>query len=613
VIFLLSFREMVFCFISDRSQGKLTLWEKPMRFLTSLLVSFVVVFVAAAAERPPNVVVILADDQGWGDLSSNGNPNLRTPNIDSLARDGTTFDRFFVSPVCAPTRAEFMTGRFHSRTGVWGVSRGEERLNLDERTIADVFREAGYATGNFGKWHNGTQFPYHPNGRGFDEFYGFTHGHWGHYFSPPLDHNGTTVRGNGYVTDDFSERAMQFIEANQDKPFFAYVTYCTPHTPFQVPDQFFEPFADKTFSMHHRDPEKEEIERTRSALSMVENIDWNVGRILKRLEELDLDDDTIVVYFSDNGPNSWRWNGDMKGRKGRTDEGGVRVPCLIRWPGIIKSGRTVEGISGAIDLLPTLCELTGVSIGETKPLDGISQAEQLTAEKPRQPNDRMIYSVHGVRVGVRTQQYRLDEKGTLFDMIADPGQRVDISESKKQVADRLRVAVADFRAASVPESKPPPRPFTVGYRDFPVTSLPARDGIATGEIERSNRAPNCSFYTNWVNTDDVVSWDVAVNEAGTYAVTVYYTCPEEDVGATFEVSVGDAKVSGKITEPHDPPLVGKAEDRVDRGTESYMKDFRPLFVGELALESGRTTITIKPTNIPGSQAMDIQEITLELL
>jgi len=584
-----------------------------MRILISVLSSLVVVFVAAAAEQPPNIVVILADDQGWGDLSSNGNSNLHTPNIDSLGRDGATFARFFVSPVCAPTRAEFMTGRFHSRTGVWGVSRGEERLNLGERTIAEMFREAGYATGNFGKWHNGTQYPYHPKGRGFEEFYGFTHGHWGHYFSPPLDHNGTAVRGNGYVTDDFSDRAMQFIEANKDKPFFAYVTYCTPHTPFQVPDKFYEPFADKRFPQQHRDPEKEEIERTRAALAMVENIDWNVGRILKKLVDLDLDRDTIVVYFSDNGPNSWRWNGDMKGKKGSTDEGGVRVPCMIRWPGTIKAGRTIDGISGAIDVLPTLCELTGVPIDETKPLDGISQVEQLTAANPQEPDDRMIFSVRGTRVGVRTQQYRLDEDGALFDMIADPGQREDVSTREEKVTERLRDAVAEFRTNGMPESKPPSRPFTVGYRDFPVTSLPARDGIATGEIERSNRAPNCSFYTHWVNTDDTVSWDIEVNEAGTYAVTVYYTCPEKDIGSTFDVSSGNAKISGKIIEPHDPPLVGEAEDRVDRGTESYMKDFKPLVVGDLRLESGRTTITIKPTNIPGSQAMDIQEVTLELL
>src|SRR5215469_1950787 len=162
---------------------------------------------ASAAERP-NIVVILADDQGWGDLSVHGNTNLSTPNIDSLARDGALFERFFVCPVCAPTRAEFLTGRYHPRGGVRGVSTGLERLDLSETTLGDMFKAAGYATGAFGKWHNGAQFPYHPNARGFDEYYGFCSGHWGEYFSPPLRHNNTLVKGNGYTTNDFAEHAM---------------------------------------------------------------------------------------------------------------------------------------------------------------------------------------------------------------------------------------------------------------------------------------------------------------------------------------------------------------------------------------------------------------------
>jgi arylsulfatase A-like enzyme len=178
------------------------------------------VHAARGQQRRPNVVVILADDQGWGDLSVHGNTNLNTPNIDSLARDGALFERFFVCPVCSPTRAEFFTGRYHPRGGVYSTSTGGERLNLDEKTIGDTFKAAGYATGAFGKWHNGMQYPYHPNARGFDEFYGFCSGHWGNYFSPVLEHNGTLVRGNGYITDDLTEHALAFIEQNKDRPCF---------------------------------------------------------------------------------------------------------------------------------------------------------------------------------------------------------------------------------------------------------------------------------------------------------------------------------------------------------------------------------------------------------
>src|SRR5262249_2059077 len=169
---------------------------------------------SAEKQNAPNIVIILADDQGWGDLSVHGNTNLHTPHIDSLARDGARFEHFYVCPVCSPTRAEFLTGRYHPRGGVWGVSTGGERLNLDAKTIGDTFKAAGYATACFGKWHNGSQYPYHPNGRGFDEYYGFTSGHWGEYFDPPLDHNGRPVQGKGYITDDLTDRAVEFLKKN---------------------------------------------------------------------------------------------------------------------------------------------------------------------------------------------------------------------------------------------------------------------------------------------------------------------------------------------------------------------------------------------------------------
>jgi len=307
---------------------------------------------------PPNIVIILADDQGWGDLSVNGNTNLSTPRIDSLAKDGALLDRFYACPVCSPTRAEFLTGRYHPRVGVRDVSKGGERLNLDEKTIADTFKAAGYATGAFGKWHNGTQYPYHPNARGFDEYYGFCSGHWGSYFDPPLEHNGKLVKGNGFIIDDLTDHAMAFMATNRSRPFFCYVPFNTPHSPMQVPERYWRKFANADLKLRARNPAQEEVPFTRAALAMCENIDWNVGRILDRLEELKLADQTIVLYFSDNGPNSWRWNGGMKGRKGSTDEGGVRAPFLIRWPGHIPAGARIpqilySGSAPSFDSLPS--------------------------------------------------------------------------------------------------------------------------------------------------------------------------------------------------------------------------------------------------------------------
>ncbi|MFH1717040.1 MAG: arylsulfatase [Planctomycetota bacterium] len=565
---------------------------------------------AQTADRP-NIVVILADDQGWGDLRLHGNSNLATPNIDSLARDGAMFDRFFVCAVCAPTRAEFLTGRYHSRGGVHGVSTGAERLNVDEKTVGDTFKAAGYATGAFGKWHNGTQYPYHPNARGFDEYYGFCSGHWGNYFDPILEHNGKIVRGKGYITDDLTDHALAFIDENKDRPFFCYLPYNIPHSPMQVPDRFFEKFKNHPIEMRNRDPQAEKVEMTRCALAMCENIDWNVGRVLQKLEESDLSRKTIVIYFSDNGPNSWRWNGGMKGRKGSTDEGGVRVPFVIRWPGHVEPGTRIPQIAGAIDILPTLADMAGIRIVGTKPLDGVSIKPLLFKTAENWP-DRMIFSHQNGRVSVRTQRYRLDQTGKLFDMDRDPGQDHDISKDKPQIAAKLAKAVAQWRKEVLPTSKDD-RPFPVGYAEFPTTFLPARDGVPHGNIQRSGKAPNCSYFMNWVNADDKITWDIEVASTGDYEAVIYYTCPAKDVGSTVELSFNKRHIRGKVSEAHDPPAVGAEFDRFDRGGESFVKDFQPLRLGVFRLEKGRGELTLRATDVPGELVMDVRAVALTLM
>jgi arylsulfatase A-like enzyme len=567
---------------------------------------------APAATGKPNVVIVLADDQGWGDLSVNGNTNLSTPRIDSLAKAGAMLDRFYVSPVCSPTRAEFLTGRYHPRGGVYGVSTGGERLNSDEKTIADTFKAAGYATGAFGKWHNGSQWPYHPNARGFDEYYGFTSGHWGSYFDPPLEHNGQLVRGKGYITDDLTDHALAFIEQHKDRPFFCYVPFNTPHSPMQVPDQFYEKFSTDNLKLRGRKPAAEDTGFTRAALAMCENVDWNVGRILQRLDDLKLADNTIVLYFSDNGPNSPRWNGGMKGIKGSTDEGGVRAPFLIRWPGHISAGTRVPQIAGAIDLLPTLADLAGVPLISAKPLDGVSLKPLLLGAVTNWP-DRMIFSHWAGKVSVRTQRFRLDHQQQLFDMQTDPGQDRNIAAEQKAVADRLSQAVAQWSAEVLPRVGKTERPFTVGYPDFPVTLLPARDGVAHGRVKRSANAPNCSYFTNWTSPDDWITWNVAVETTGQYEATIYYTCPAADLGATIELSLNDSRLQGKVSQPNDPPELGPEHDRVPRKGESYVKDFQPLRLGVIELKSGRGPLTLRALTVPGKQVMEVRQVTLTLL
>ena len=562
------------------------------------------------ASRPPNVVVFLADDQGWGDLTLHGNTNLATPHIDSLAHDGVMFEHFYVCSVCAPTRAEFLTGRYFARGGVRGVSTGQERLNADEHTIAQTFRAAGYATGAFGKWHNGTQHPYHPNARGFDEFYGFTEGHWGHYFDYEMDHNGEIVKGDGFVIDDVTNRALAFIEEHRDAPFLAYLPYNTPHSPMQVPDEYWERFESKELAMRHRGPGSEDVPKTRAALAMVENIDWNVGRVLNKLDELELGEDTIVLYFSDNGPNSWRWNGGMKGRKGSVDEGGLRSPLVIRWTGTIPPGRSISEVAGAIDLLPTLADLAGIEMGSTKPLDGRSLGPLLTGESEGW-QDRLLYSLRISRgrkqLSIRNQRFRLDSEGRLFDIDADPGQHEDVADRFPEEAASMRSAAAAWLEEISPHVGPDDRPFPVGHSE--VTLLPARDGVPHGNVERSARAPNCSYFTNWISADDAITWDIEVAEAGDYEISVYYAAAE--AGSTIEASFEGSSVQGQLTEVHDPPAYGAGDDRVPRVSESLVKDFRPLVLGTAALPKARGQLTLKAVDIAGSQAAEVRYAVLK--
>ncbi|MCP4175238.1 MAG: sulfatase-like hydrolase/transferase [Fuerstiella sp.] len=570
-----------------------------------------VVVSSVSMARQPNVVVILTDDQGWGDLGVSGNTNLQTPNIDSLAHDGATLEHFYVCHVCAPTRAEFLTGRYYPRTGVSGVSRGEGRLNADETTISDQFSVAGYATGAFGKWHNGTQPPLHPNDRGFDEYYGFTSGHWGHYFSPPLDHNRKRVRGNGFIVDDFTDHAIAFMNANQNHPFFCYIPLNTPHSPMMVPDRFYEKFRDWHPGLRHRDPDREDLMMTRAALALCENIDWNVGRILTTLKGLNLHDDTIVVYFSDNGPNSYRWNGGMKGRKGSIDEGGLRSPLFIRWPGRISAGITISQITGAIDLLPTLTDLAAVSLQKSHPLDGRSFGS-LLLQRNAEWRPRSLFSIRRNQVSVRTQRFRLDADGQLFDIFVDPGQRLNIAgrhaditatliEEAKQHASAMK---ACFEASA-------DRPFHVGYG--PSTTLPARDGMGHGTIKRSSRAPNNSFFTNWTASDDYISWHIDVARTGNYDATVYYTCAAGNEGATIRLSAAGAdSVRTKVTQVFNPPLYDKSKERVSN-SHYFVKDFAPLKLGALMLHKGHGELRLSASDIVGAQVVDVHSIELNLI
>jgi len=588
--------------------------EKSYIIMKNIFLIYILAFLLFSCSKQkqtvkPNIVFILSDDQGWGDLSITGNSNLSTPNIDNLAKKGVTFKRFFVCPVCSPTRAELLTGRYHPRGGVYSTSAGGERLDLDETTIAEIFKKSGYVTAAYGKWHNGMQPPYHPNARGFDDFYGFCSGHWGNYFNPMLEHNGKIVKGNGFIIDDLTEHGIQFIEKNKEKPFFLYLPFNTPHSPMQVPKYWWEKFKNKELKQRNRNPELEDIPFTRAALALCENIDWNVGRLINKIDKLGLSSNTIVIYLSDNGPNSWRWNGNMKGRKGSTDEGGVRSPMFIKWEGKIMVGKTVKKIASDIDILPTLIDLAGINYQSQKKLDGISLKPLLIEENP-QWSDRMIFSHWHNRTSVRSQKYRLDNENQLFDIDKDPGQRNDISEKHPKVTKNLIQAKEKWKdevLAELPQKDP--RPFLIGDPNYSYTQIPARDGIAHGNIKRSNQWPNCSFFTNWNNLQDSITWESEVMADGDFEVEIYYTCPTGDVGSTVELSFNNSRLITKITKANDSKIKGMEYDRVPR-IESYVKDFKPMTMGTIHLKKGKGLLTLKALDIPGSQVMDFRLLML---
>ncbi|WP_405396249.1 arylsulfatase [Maribacter sp. Asnod2-G09] len=555
--------------------------------------------------KKPSIILFLADDQGWGDLSSSGNRNLNTPNIDALKTNGASFINFYVQPVCSPTRAEILTGRYFTRTGVYETSSGGERINLNETTIAEILQEAGYHTAAFGKWHNGMQPPYHPNSRGFNEYYGFASGHWGNYFSPMLEHNGALVKGDGFLVDDLTDKGLEFIEQNADQSFFLYLPYNTPHSPMQVPDEFWNKMKDKSFEYLSDENLNEDLQFTKAALAMVENIDYNVGRITDKIKNLNLEDDTIIIYLSDNGPNAYRWNGGMRGKKGNVDEGGVRTPFYIQWSNHIQKGLHLDEIASGIDILPTLCSLLSIPVNTELPIDGEDLSPILLGGEMENKN-RYIYNHWNGKTSIRSQKFRLDNENRLYDITNDRGQTKDISKSNPAIVKAMLEAKINWEIETIITTKENDnRAFTMGYPKAIYTQLPARDGEAYGNIKRSNRWPNDSFFTNWKSVNDSITWNVDILEEGRFQVELYYTCPEKDLGSIVELSFKTSKIVTKITQSFDPPLIGKENDRVPR-MESYVKEFKPLNLGIISLPKGKGTLTLKAIEIPNNQVGDFR-------
>ena len=397
-------------------------------------------FLASAAKsqssraKRPNVLLIMTDDQGYGDNAFNGNPILRTPSLDKLARESVRLSRFYVSPLCAPTRSSLLTGRYHLRTGVWGVTGGRETMRADEMTIAEALKGAGYRTGLVGKWHLGEHYPCVPHSQGFDEFVGFRLGHWNRYIDPPLERNGKPIETKGYISDVFTDEAIAFIDRRQSDPFFLYLAYNAPHSPYIVPDQYYDRFEGKGLTVP-----------VASTYAMVENLDRNIGRILAHLDKTGLANDTIVVFLCDNGPTGGpRFNAGLRATKGTVYEGGVRSPLWVRWTRRL-TPKVIDATAAHIDIYPTLLDLCGVPRPAGPAIDGVSLAPAITG--PAKVPERMLFFHNaGNRIrspfpgAVREGRWSLVNGKELYDLEKDPAEQNDVASANPEVTTRLRSA-----------------------------------------------------------------------------------------------------------------------------------------------------------------------------
>ncbi|MBI3864539.1 MAG: arylsulfatase [Planctomycetia bacterium] len=412
--------------------------------------------IAAGLQERPNIILVMTDDQGYGELACHGNPIIKTPNLDRLHRESLRFTEFHVSPTCAPTRTSLMTGRHEFRSGVTHTIFERERMSLKSVTIAQVLHDAGYATGIFGKWHLGDEAPYQPGKRGFDEV--FIHGAGGigqtypgscgdapgnTYFDPAILHNGTFEKTTGFCTDVFFAQALQWLDAKRsaDKPFFAYIAPNAPHSPYVCPEKYSQMYEGQGLN-------KDAI----AYYGMISNIDDNIGTLLARLKEWDIEKNTLLIFMTDNGHAiASLFNAGMRGAKGTPFQGGTRVPSFWRWPGVLPTGVDINKLTAHVDLFPTLAELGRGTYGKADPLDGRSLVPLLENRNADWP-DRNLFVHLGrwekgkaaeskfAQCAIRTSRFRLVNNEMLFDILADPGETTNVIAEHPEAVAAMRKA-----------------------------------------------------------------------------------------------------------------------------------------------------------------------------
>jgi arylsulfatase A-like enzyme len=392
-----------------------------------------------AADRP-NIVLVMTDDQGYGDLACHGNPHVRTPALDRLHAESLRLTDFHVDPTCSPTRSALLTGRYSCRTGVWHTIMGRSLLRRDEVTLPQLLAAAGYRTGIFGKWHLGDNTPYRPQERGFHTSLvhrgggiGQTPDHWGNdYFDDVLIKNGQPYQASGYCTSVFFDAALQFISDHRQGPFFVYLPTNVPHAPYNVPQEYSRPYRELGLPA-----------QVANFYGMITHFDENLARLGEKLRALDLERNTVLIFMTDNGSAMGHYSAGMRAKKGSWYDGGHRVPCFIRWPARWRQ-RDVPQLAAHVDIVPTLLEICGIPPPQGLQLDGTSLVPLLDG-RGQWPERTLFVQSHRIdhpqpwrQSAVLTQRWRLVNGSELYDIVADPAQQQDIAPQHADVVATLR-------------------------------------------------------------------------------------------------------------------------------------------------------------------------------
>ncbi|MCC9642115.1 arylsulfatase [Rhodopirellula sp. JC740] len=530
-----------------------------------------------SAADHPNVVIVITDDQGYGDVGFTGNPVIKTPHIDALAAESTSLSDYHVAPTCSPTRSAFVTGHWTNRTGVWHTISGRSMLRDNEITFGEIFRDAGYETGMFGKWHLGDNYPYRAEDNGFTEVYrhggggvGQTPDFWDNaYFDGSYFHNGKPVRAKGFCTDVFFEKGNEFITrcAKADQPFLAYIATNAPHGPLHAPQKYIDMYPDMK-------------DNVATFFGMITNIDDNVGKTRALLKELGIYENTIFMFTTDNGTAGGAniFNAEMRGKKGSPYEGGHRVPFVFHYPrGGFTTARTNDTLCHAVDVVPTLIELCDVPAPQTVKFDGTSIVS-LLKDQPADSFEKRMLITDSQRVidpikwrqsSVMQNKWRLINGKELYNIADDPGQSNNIAkEHPEQVA-----SMREFYEAWWGELEPTFSQTTemiVGHPDHPEVTFTAHDwiGQAPPWNQAAIRAAAAVFpkKPSQKKLKHNGHWAIKVHRSGTYQVELRRWPEESGMAISADLEPGkDVPGSSKAyrTTPGRAISVQAAEVRVD--------------------------------------------------